>query len=70
MELEQQCGRLAAAAGAVFPLTVCESRAGFYLGTRARDGTPYTRESVEYWHSKAAAEDAWRQGIWTQRPFL
>ena len=30
------------------PLQVCESRAGFYIGTLNQDGTPCSRESVEY----------------------
>jgi hypothetical protein len=60
-------GRLAIAAGQAFPLEVCQSRAGFYLGTRDQDSAPFTRESAEYWARLGAAEEAWRRGAWTQR---
>ena len=62
-----EVGRLAAVAGQAFPLVVCESRAGFYLGTREEDGAPFSRESVEYWPTAAAAEAARAAGAWTQR---
>lgn len=60
-------GRLALAAGQVFPLEVCCSRAGFYLGTHDLVGAPFSRESVEYWPTAAAAEQAFAAGAWTQR---
>lgn len=60
-------GYMAAAAGQVFPLVVCESRAGFYLGTRDADGAPFSRESVEYWPTAGAAADALQARAWTQR---
>jgi hypothetical protein len=44
-----------------------ESPAGFYLGT-SKDGLPYSRESAEYWPTKAAAQAALKTGSWTQRP--
>lgn len=62
-----EVGRLATAAGQVFPLEVCRSRAGYYLGTRDVDGLPFSRESVEYWPTAAAAEAARALGSWTQR---
>jgi hypothetical protein len=46
---------LAAEAGKVFPLEVCESAAGYYLVTLNDDGEPFTRESVEYWRRREAA---------------
>lgn len=60
-------GRLALAAGQVFPLEVCRSRAGYYLGTRDPEGLPFSRESVEYWPTAAAAEAARAASAWTQR---
>lgn len=60
-------GRLAAATGQAFPLEVCRSRAGYYVGTRDPDGLPFSRESVEYWPTAAAAEAAQAAGAWTQR---
>lgn len=60
-------GCLALVAGQVFPLEVCRSRAGYYLGTRDLDGLPFSRESVEYWPTAAAAEAARAAGTWTQR---
>lgn len=62
-----EVGRLAAAVGQVFPLKVCRSRAGYYLGTRDVAGLPFSRESVEYWPTAAAAEAARAAGMWTQR---
>jgi hypothetical protein len=52
------------------PLQVCPSAAGFYLGTLTPKGEPYSRESVQYWPTRGAAERALRIGrpAWTQRP--
>jgi hypothetical protein len=59
-------GHLAKAFGGVdLPLYVLPSSAGFYLGTF--DEGPYSRESVEYFPSWDAAEDALKNGTWTQR---
>lgn len=58
---------LAKQIGQDFALVVCESRAGFYLGTRDQQGAPFSRESVEYWPRRDAAEAALRTGCWTQR---
>lgn len=44
---EPPAGKLAQAAGQLFPLQVCKSRAGFYLGTYDADGLPFSRESQE-----------------------
>jgi hypothetical protein len=59
-------GKLAQACGRNLPLTVCESRAGFYLGTHDEEG-PYSRESVEYWRNRKEADSALQLGRWTQR---
>lgn len=48
-------------------LQVLDSPVGFYLGT-LEDGLPYSRESVEYWPTREAAQAALDAGIWTQRP--
>lgn len=51
------------------PLRVLESANGFYIGT-ADDEGPVSRESVEYWPDKSAAETALAgvQGKgWSQR---
>lgn len=61
-------GMLAAAAGKAFPLEVCKSNAGFYIGTLDEEGAPYTRESVEYWRKREQAEAALTSGLWTQKP--
>jgi hypothetical protein len=49
------------------PIEVLESGAGFYLGTMDPEEGPFTRESVEYWPTKAAAENALGTGEWNQR---
>lgn len=64
---KQPAGKLAQAAGQLFPLQVCKSRAGFYLGTFDADGLPFSRESQEYWPRREAAEQAISSGKWTQR---
>jgi hypothetical protein len=60
-------GELARAAGKLFPLQICQSGAGFYLGTCDDDGSPFTRESQEYWRKRGQAEKALSKGAWTQR---
>jgi hypothetical protein len=60
-------GKLAEAAGKCFPLQVLKSRAGYYIGTRDDDGSPYSRESVEYWEKLSDAEAALVDGRWTQK---
>ena len=61
-------GALALESGKVLRLRVCGSAAGFYLGTLEEDGSPYSRESEEYWPTRPEAESALEQGKWTQRP--
>lgn len=63
-------GMLAAAAGKAFPLEVCKSAAGFYIGTLNEEGEPFTRESREYWPKRELAETAFSKGLWTQKPHL
>lgn len=59
-------GLVAHAFGACLRVEVLEGMEGFYIGTR-EDGLPFTRESVEYFPSRAAAERALVRGAWTQR---
>jgi hypothetical protein len=48
------------------PLQVCESAAGFYLGTMDED-EPYSRESAEYWRTREEANAALQSpSRWTQ----
>ena len=52
------------------PLEVCQSAAGFYIGTKTPEGAPNTRESAEYWRKRRDADDAlagrrrWSQRRW------
>ncbi|CAM3969891.1 MULTISPECIES: hypothetical protein [Xenorhabdus] len=48
------------------PLTVLQTRAGFYIGTMD-EGVPCSRESTEYFARREQAEFALKQGRWTQR---
>lgn len=51
------------------PIQVCYSAGGYYIGTMdPEDGTPFSRESAEYYGSFAEAQDALYAGTWTQRP--
>ena len=60
-------GELARAAGKVFPLQICKSHAGYFIGTHDEDGLPYSRESAEYWPKADQAAAALVHGRWTQR---
>lgn len=59
-------GLVAHAFGASLRVEVLESEEGFYIGTR-EDGLPFSRESVEFFPSRAMAERALMCGAWTQR---
>lgn len=48
------------------PLQVLRSGAGYYIGTADEDG-PVSRESVEYFRSFHAANQALTTGCWQQR---
>ena len=52
--------------GVELPVTVLESRAGFYLGTQAK-GLPVSRESEEYFADRKSAEAALKSDNFTQR---
>ncbi len=48
------------------PLQVCESKAGYFIGTDCpRDG-PISRESLEFFPTREAAKTALDSGSWTQ----
>lgn len=65
-EQARPIGVLSAKLGHPLVLDVYRSASGFYLGTWDHEG-PYTRESVEYWPSREAAEQALTHHRWTQR---
>lgn len=52
--------------GLDLPVTVLESRAGFYLGTQDK-GLPVSRESEEYFADRKLAEAALKSGNFAQR---
>ncbi|RMX08218.1 hypothetical protein D8I35_03650 [Corticibacter populi] len=52
--------------GLVLPLKVLQSAAGFYIGTADEEG-PCSKESEEYFPTRAAAEAALNKGQWTQK---
>jgi hypothetical protein len=67
-DTKQQFGWLAEKFGKrQLPLQICESAAGFYVGTR-HENQPFTRESVEYWRTREQANEALlSQDKWTQK---
>lgn len=59
-------GKLALAyAGQKLPLRVLHSGAGYYIGTLDEEG-PVSRESLEYFGTRNAAQAALESGLWTQ----
>jgi hypothetical protein len=65
-----QHGQLAAQYGEMLPLRVLSSANGFYLGTFSPEDGPVTRESVEYFPTREAADEVFASGSWTQRNHL
>lgn len=53
--------------GKRLPLKVLESAGGFYLGTFSEG--PFSRESVEYFETAEIAEQALRDGTWSQKQY-
>jgi len=49
------------------PLQVMHSSAGYYIGTCDEYGLPVSRESAQYWKTRADATEAFRTGAWSQR---
>jgi hypothetical protein len=68
-DARQQYGKLAAEFGKRrLPLEVCQSPAGFYIGTKEKN-QPFSRESVEYWRTREEADEALLSPEkWTQKP--
>ena len=62
-----QKGVLASRFGHELPVRVLSSNAGYYIGTFSESHGVVSRESVEYFPTQRAAEEAFRQGKWTQR---
>lgn len=48
-------------------LEVLRSNAGYYIGTLDDDGAPNTRDSVEYYPTAEAAQEALDNGTYTPR---
>lgn len=51
------------------PLQVMHSSAGYYIGTCDENGLPVSRESAQYWKTRADATEAFRTGAWSQRRY-
>ena len=66
MRSHQAFGQIALRYGEALPLEVLDGDLGFYIGTR-KDGPPFSRESDEYFASRAQAQLALATGAWTQR---
>ena len=48
------------------PLQVCESEAGYFIGTICPHDGPISRESQEFFPTREAAQTALETGSWTQ----
>ena len=67
-DVKRQYGWLALTFGKrLLPLEVCESAAGFYLGTRSENGEPFSQES-QYWSTREEADRALKRRDWAQKP--
>lgn len=67
--MQNEHGKLALRfCGVTKKIQVLQSAAGFYIGTAGPDGSPFSRESKEYWRSKRDADEALALGMWTQKP--
>lgn len=69
MEIEnRKFGLLALAfTGQLLPLKVLRSAAGYYLGTVAPSGEPFSRESERYFDTANKAQRALARGDWGQK---
>ena len=64
----QKYGYLAKSySGVDMELRVMRSAAGYYLGTSDHDGSPFSRESQEYWPTFEQASDALHSDEWAQK---
>jgi len=48
-------------------LIVCQSNAGYYIGTLTSEGFPNSRNSVEYFATREEAASALSSGAYTPR---
>ena len=49
-------------------ISVLGSQAGWYVGQRCDDGSPYSRLSQEYYPSETDAVEAVLNDTWTRKP--
>jgi hypothetical protein len=66
MRQASRIGKIALRFGEELSLEILETGEGFYIGT-LKDGLPFSRESVEYYPTRARAEQALIRNTWTQR---
>ena len=66
MRSRQIFGQIALHYGEALPIEVLGGDQGFYIGTR-KDGLPFSRESAEYFATRAQAQQALATASWTQR---
>ena len=66
MRSRQTFGQIALRYGEDLPIEVLGADQGFYIGTRKED-LPFSRESAEYFATRAQAQQALATGSWTQR---
>ena len=66
MRQASSIGKIARRFGEELPLEILGIGEGFYIGTR-KDGLPFSRESVEYYPTRAGAKQALIRNTWTQR---
>ena len=66
MRQANRIGKIARRFGEKLPLEILEIDEGFYIGT-CKDGLPFSRETVEYYPTRARAEQALIRNTWTQR---
>lgn len=62
-------GYIAHTAGYLLNIQVLKSSAGYYLGTKNRQGV-VSRESEEHWQTEQEALEAYTSDEWTQRVSL
>ena len=66
MRPHQIFGQIALNYGEALPIEALDGDQGFYIGTR-KDGLPFSRESAEYFATRAQVQQALATGSWTQR---
>ena len=66
MRSRQSFGQIALNYGEALSIEVLDGDLGFYIGTR-KDDLPFSRESAEYFATRAQAQQALATGSWTQR---